>query len=95
MVRAGTIRREATPRPLVSTQHPDPDDYYQRVRQAWDDYRTLDRARTEASTAVTRELAAARAAGFSMYRMAKWLEVYESAIQARLKKHDQLEARDE
>ena len=73
----------------MSTQQPDPIDMRKRVRQAWDHYQAAERARTEASATVTAELAVARAAGFSMYRMAKWIEVTQRTIQLRLGKYDQ------
>ena len=72
----------------MSTQHPDHSNIHQRVRQAWDHYRTAERTRAEASVVVTEELATARALGVSMYRMAKWLEVTERAIKERLDKYD-------
>ena len=72
----------------MTTQHPDHNDRYRRVRQAWDDYRTIEQARSEASAQVNAELAAARADGVTMYRMAKWLEVTERAIKVRLQTHD-------
>ena len=72
----------------MTTQHPDNNDRYRRVRQAWDDYQTIEQARAEASTQVNAELAAARADGVTMYRMAKWLEVTERAIKVRLQTHD-------
>ena len=85
---AGTIRAKPSPGPRVTTQHPDHNDRYRRVRQAWDDYQTIEQARTEASAQVNAELAAARAEGVTMYRMAKWLEVTERAIKVRLQTHD-------
>ena len=72
----------------MSTQQPDHSDSHQRVLQAWDRYRTAERIRAEASAAVTEELAAARARGVTMYRMAKWLEITERAIKERLEKYD-------
>ena len=72
----------------MTTQHPDHNDRYRRVRQAWDDYQTIEQARSEASAQVNAELAAARADGVTMYRMAKWLEVTERAIKVRLQTHD-------
>lgn len=88
-VRAGTIRGKPPLGTRVNTQQPDPSDIYKRVRRAWDTYRLADRTRTEASAEVTTELAAARAAGISMYRMAIWLGVTQRAIKERLEKHDQ------
>ena len=73
----------------MNIKHPLHDDIYQQVRQAWNHYQAADRTRIEASAAVTAELAAARAAGVSMYRMAKWLGVHDRAIQARLETYDQ------
>ena len=72
----------------MNTHHPDNNDRYRRVRQAWDDYQTIEQARSEASAQVNAELAAARADGVTMYRMAKWLEVTERAIKVRLQTHD-------
>ena len=82
-------RADATPGPRVSTQHPDHNDRYRRVRQAWDAYQKADQTRTETSEAVTAELVAARADGVTMYRLARWLGVTDRAVQARLEKHDQ------
>lgn len=73
----------------TSQQHPDNTDFHQLVLQAWDNYQKAEQARAEASTQVNAALAAARAGGISMYRMAKWLGVWERTIQARLEKHDQ------
>ena len=74
---------------MTTEQPPDHRDTRQRLARAWDTYQTIQQARTEASAAVTAELAVARAKGISMYRMAKWLNVSERTIQARLEKHDQ------
>ena len=88
--RAGTIYLVTPLEPRrVSSQQPEPTEMRQRVRQAWDLYQDADRTRPEASATVTAELAAAREAGYSMYRMAKWLEVTQRTIQLRLEKHDQ------
>ena len=73
----------------TSQQHPDHAHFQQLVREAWDNYQRAEQSRAEASTQVNAALAAARAGGISMYRMAKWLGVWERTIQARLEKHDQ------
>ena len=73
----------------MSTEQPDHSELRQRVRQAWEDYHTAGRAHAEASATVTAQLATARAAGVTMYRMAKWLEVTQRSIQVRLEKYDQ------
>ena len=89
---AGTIRNHPTPGGTpVSTQQPQDrtDHYHQHVRQAWDNYQKAEQTRAEASQAVNAALADARAGGISMYRMAKWLGVWERTIQARLQKYDQ------
>lgn len=61
------------------------------IRRAWETYRDADRTRAEASAAVTAALVAGRAAGISMWRMAKVIDVHHRAVQARLEKHDQTE----
>ena len=73
----------------TSQQPPDHTDFHQLVRQAWDNYQRAEQTRAEASTQVNAALATARAGGISMYRMAKWLGVWERTIQARLQKYDQ------
>ena len=75
--------------PTLTTEQPDHSEIRQRVLQAWDDYHTAGRAHADASAAVTAALAAARASGVTMYRMAKWLKVTQRSIQVRLEKHDQ------
>ena len=88
---AGTIWSQTTPGGTpVNTQQPqDHTDYQRHVRQAWDNYQKAEQARAEASEVVNVALANARAGGVSMYRMAKWLGVWERTIQARLQKYDQ------
>lgn len=73
----------------VSTQVPNHTDIEDHIRQAWDTYQAADRTRAKASAAVTAALVAGRAAGVSMYRMAKLLDVHHRAVQARLEKHNQ------
>ena len=73
----------------MSTQQPDHTDIEQHIRQVWKDYRAAEQTRAESSASVTAALAAGRAAGVSMYRMAKWLDVHIRAVQARLEKYDQ------
>ena len=73
----------------MNTEQPEHHDIHQRILQAWNHYQKADQARTEASAAVTAELAAGREAGVSMYRMAKWLGVHNRTIQARLEYYDQ------
>ncbi|MDE0170986.1 MAG: hypothetical protein OXS29_16010 [bacterium] len=74
---------------MSTQQPPDPNDIHNRLRQAWDTYQAIEQTRAEASAAVTTQLAAGRAAGISMYRMAKWLNISEQAVQSRLQTHDQ------
>lgn len=73
----------------MSTQPPDRTGIEEHILQAWETYQDADRTRAEASAAVTAALVAGRAAGVSMYRMAKLLDVHHRAVQARLEKHDQ------
>ena len=73
----------------VSTQPPNRTGIEEHILKAWETYQNADRTRTEASAAVTAALVAGRAAGVSMYRMAKLLDVHHRAVQARLEKHDQ------
>jgi hypothetical protein len=72
----------------VSTEQPKHNDIHQRIMQAWKTYLAADESRADASAAVTAELAAAREAGVSMHRMAKWLGVHNRAVQDRLKSYD-------
>lgn len=72
----------------MNPQHPDHNDRHHRVRQAWDTYKAIEQARSEASAQVNAELAAARDDGITMYRMAKWLGVTERAIKVRIQTHD-------
>ena len=72
----------------TSQQQPDHTHYQQIVVQAWANYQKAEQARAEASVTVNAALAAARAGGVSMYRMAKWLGVWERTVQARLEKHE-------
>ena len=74
---------------MNTEQRPDHNEIHNRLRQAWDTYQRTERTRAQASAAVTAQLAAGRAAGISMYRMAKWLNISEQAVQARLQTHDQ------
>ena len=74
---------------MSTQQPPDHHDIHDRLRRAWATYQDIGQARAEASAQVTAELLAGRAAGVTMYRMAKWLNISEQAIQARLQTHDQ------
>ena len=73
---------------MNTPQPSDHNDIKERVLQAWNTYQTIDQARAEASAAVTAALAAGRAAGVTMYRMAKWLNISSQAIESRLQTHD-------
>ncbi|MDE0375826.1 MAG: hypothetical protein OXK16_07690 [bacterium] len=72
----------------MNPEHPDHNDRYRRVRQAWDTYQAVEQARADASAELNAELATARNEGVTMYRMAKWLGITERAIKVRLQTHD-------
>ena len=74
---------------MSTQQPPDHHDIHDRLCRAWATYQDIGQARAEASAQVTAELLAGRAAGITMYRMAKWLNISEQAVQARLQTHDQ------
>ena len=87
----GAVPSRGKPPPAnrVNTKQPNHPDIEHRLRRSWNTYQKAEQTRAEASTQVNADLAAAHAAGITMYRMAKWLGVTPRAIKERLEKHDQ------